>query len=225
MNKIVIKNYQLENVSDLQKMSVVLKNHIIENKLFTPIAGKNYAHVEGWQFAGGLLGLYPKIVKVENLSNENEIKWLAEVEIINSKTKEIISKGFGLSSSKEAKRRGQDEYSVLSMAQTRAIGKAYRNILGWIMKLAGYEPMPAEEAEGVKSTLQKEKTIDDGYVSILAEIGKSKTEKRVKDIYEKLKKSKIYNDLSEEQKQQIEDLVQAKLDQLDLRKNEQNKNK
>jgi hypothetical protein len=219
-NKIIIKNYQLENVSDLQKMSVVLKNHIIENKLFTPIAGKNYAHVEGWQFAGGLLGLYPKVVKVENLSNENEIKWLAEVEIINSKTKEVISKGFGLSSSKEPKRRGQDEYSVLSMAQTRAIGKAYRNILGWIMKLAGYEPTPAEEAEGIKTTLQKEKTIDDGYISILAEIGKSKTEKRVNDIYEKLKKSKMYNELSDEQKQQVEDLVKAKLGQLNLQKNE-----
>ena len=33
------------------------------------------------------------------------------------------------------------------MAQTRAIGKAYRNIIGWVIKLSGYEPTPAEEVK------------------------------------------------------------------------------
>ena len=33
------------------------------------------------------------------------------------------------------------------MAQTRAIGKAYRNILAWIIRAAGYEPTPAEEMD------------------------------------------------------------------------------
>jgi len=31
------------------------------------------------------------------------------------------------------------------MAQTRAIGKAYRNVIGWVIKLAGYEGTPSEE--------------------------------------------------------------------------------
>src|SRR5688572_13498615 len=31
------------------------------------------------------------------------------------------------------------------MAQTRATGKAFRMSIGWIMKLAGYEPTPSEE--------------------------------------------------------------------------------
>ena len=31
------------------------------------------------------------------------------------------------------------------MAQTRAIGKAYRNLIGWVMKMAGYEATPKEE--------------------------------------------------------------------------------
>ena len=33
------------------------------------------------------------------------------------------------------------------MAQTRAISKAYRNILAWIIRAAGYEPTPAEEMD------------------------------------------------------------------------------
>ena len=35
----------------------------------------------------------------------------------------------------------------MSMAQTRAIGKAYRNCLAWIIRAAGYEPTPAEEMD------------------------------------------------------------------------------
>jgi hypothetical protein len=31
------------------------------------------------------------------------------------------------------------------MTQTRAIGKAYRNVIGWVMKTAGHEVTPAEE--------------------------------------------------------------------------------
>ena len=40
---------------------------------------------------------------------------------------------------------------MMSMAQTRALGKAYRMALGWIMKMAGYEATPAEEMPDFKS--------------------------------------------------------------------------
>ena len=39
----------------------------------------------------------------------------------------------------------KDRPSVYSMAQTRALGKAYRMALSWIVKMADYEPTPAEE--------------------------------------------------------------------------------
>jgi hypothetical protein len=35
------------------------------------------------------------------------------------------------------------------MAQTRSIGKAYRNLLAWLMKSAGFEATPAEEMDFV----------------------------------------------------------------------------
>ena len=43
----------------MAKMAGVLKSHVVKHGLYTEIKGKNYAHVEGWQFAGGLMGLYP----------------------------------------------------------------------------------------------------------------------------------------------------------------------
>lgn len=148
--EITIKeNYNISKIKDMTAMSNILKTYVVKNKLYTNIKGKNYAHVEGWQFAGGMMGLFPKVVKVENLSSGNEIKWKAEVEIINAKTGQVATSGFALCSSKEGNKKNFDEYAILSMAQTRAIGKAYRNLVGWVMKLAGYEATPSEEMHKV----------------------------------------------------------------------------
>jgi len=137
-----IKSYAIDKPQEMVKMAILLKNHIIKNKLYTPIAGKSYINVEGWQFAGGLLGVFPQVKEVTQLAPG---KWQAKVELINSKTKEVVGTGFALCSKEEMKKKTFDEYAILSMAQTRAIGKAYRNLLGWVVKMAGYEATPAEE--------------------------------------------------------------------------------
>ena len=38
-------------------------------------------------------------------------------------------------------------FQLKSMAQTRACAKALRNVLAWVVVLAGYTPAPAEEME------------------------------------------------------------------------------
>lgn len=145
----VNRNYSIEKMKDMTSMSTILKKHIVGHKLYTNISGKNYAHVEGWQFAGGLMGTYPRVVAVHNLSSAGEVKWQADVEIVEGKTGKVLSNGFAICSNKENKKKNFDEYAVLSMAQTRAIGKAYRNLIGWVMKLAGYEGTPSEEMKKV----------------------------------------------------------------------------
>lgn len=59
----------------------------------------------------------------------------------------IISTGFATCSNLESKKIGFDEYAVNSMSQTRAIGKGFRNLLGYVMNAAGFEATPAEEME------------------------------------------------------------------------------
>lgn len=138
-------NYDLSKPVQMVSMAQTLKKHVVDQKLYTPILGKNYVQVEGWEFAGGLLGLYPRVSAVENLSTEHEIKWKADVEIVRLADKEVVGRGFAVCSNKESKKKSFDEYAILSMAQTRAIGKSYRNIIGWVMKMAGYEATPSEE--------------------------------------------------------------------------------
>jgi hypothetical protein len=207
----ITKTYELNEPSQVIEMARVLKEYIVENELYVPITGKNYVMVEGWCVAGFLIGLFPRVVKVENISPETggEKKWLAEVEIVEKKTGNIVSRGFGICSNKEMKRSMNDEYAILSMAQTRAIGKAYRNVIGWVMKLAGYEATPKEEMESVgsipKTPAQEKK---DSYEKILSIVAKTDDPERLKEIVDKLGKSSL---LTDEQKSQIIRLINAKI--------------
>jgi hypothetical protein len=137
--------YEITNQYQMAKMASVLREHIVKNNLSVKIIGKDYAMVEGWQFAGGLTGLFPVIIDTIELSKGNEIKWKSICHIIRIKDDKQVARGDALCSNKESKKASFDEYAILSMAQTRSIGKAYRNLLGWVMKLAGYEATPAEE--------------------------------------------------------------------------------
>jgi len=56
--------------------------------------------------------------------------------------------GFASCSNIELAKTSFDEFAVMSMAQTRAIGRSFKNVLGFIMKSAGYQPTPSEEMDG-----------------------------------------------------------------------------
>lgn len=65
-------------------------------------------------------------------------------------TDKVVSTGYGSCSNMEPSKWKWEEYAVESMAQTRAIGKAYRNLLGYLMNIAGFEDTPAEEMDEIK---------------------------------------------------------------------------
>lgn len=71
---------------------------------------------------------------------------------------EIVGQGFALCTNAEEIKVTFDEYAVLSMAQTRAIAKAFRNTIGFIMTAAGFDATPAEE---MSEKYTKEKGVSD----------------------------------------------------------------
>src|SRR3989304_5372285 len=73
----VKESYSITNPKQMVAMAKVLKDYIIKNNLSVKIVNRDYVMVEGWQFAGGLLGSFPRIASVENLSTAQEVKWQA----------------------------------------------------------------------------------------------------------------------------------------------------
>lgn len=162
-------SYQLINKDSLLTLSNELALLIKEKGLSSNIQGKQFVNVEGWGYAGAAIGLIPIITSVENLTTENEIKYLAVCEVRNIATGQTVSVGHALCSNKERSKRSFDEYAILSMAQTRAEGKAYRLLLGWLMKAAGFEATPAEEmdfAKDIPPYIKKHKKDEDIKIAI-----------------------------------------------------------
>lgn len=162
--------YGIGNPEQLVALAREVNKYVNTNQLSQDIQGKQYVLVEGWQFAGSLLGLVGKIVSYENKSSYEPVEYeITKKEWVNRqpvytkvphKTKEYkyfaeaafydrqgveVSKAYAMCSNEEAKKNTFDEYAIFSMAQTRALGKAARMSFAFLIKAAGYEPTPAEE--------------------------------------------------------------------------------
>lgn len=155
--QITSPSYELINKDSMLKLSTELSKLIKEKGLSSNIQGKQFVNVEGWQFAGASLGLMPIITSTQDLSNETAIKYMATCEVRNITTGQLVATGIALCSNAEKTKRFFDEYAILSMAQTRAIGKAYRNLLAWLMKAAGFEATPAEEMDFARDEVPAKK--------------------------------------------------------------------
>ena len=153
--------FDLINSDSMLNLSKDLAKLIKEKGLSSNIQGKQFVNVEGWQFAGASLGLMPIITETTDLTRRGtepgqvEIKYMAKCEVRNINTGQLVATGVAICSNFEQSKKRFDEYAILSMAQTRAIGKAYRNLLAWLMKAAGFEATPAEEMDFAVDTPKK----------------------------------------------------------------------
>ncbi|MDU0371432.1 hypothetical protein ACFPAF_13575 [Hymenobacter endophyticus] len=147
VRKTKVESYDISRSDETLHLATDLAKFIKDNKLSTTVQGKEFVNVEGWQYAGSRLGIVPIVDHVINVSNEQEIKYQAKVTLFDMRSGHTVGAGFAICSNKEQGKKFYQEFAIMSMAQTRAIGKAYRNILAWIIRAAGYEPTPAEEME------------------------------------------------------------------------------
>ena len=167
---------ELTKPNEALQVASTLQTFVTKRKLTANIQGKNYPLVEAWQFAGSQLGLIPVVREVKNLSTDTELKYEAMVEVIRLTDSVVLSRGYAVCSNKENSKRRFDEYAIASMAQTRAVGKAYRNILAWLMKAAGFEATPAEEMDFIKDEVGDNKRDE-----LLALLETSSYEGKVRD--------------------------------------------
>ena len=215
-------SYELINKDSMLKLSTELSQLIKEKGLSSNIQGKQFVNVEGWQFAGASLGLMPIITSTQDLSNETAIKYMATCEVRNITTGQLVATGIALCSNAEKTKRYFDEYAILSMAQTRAIGKAYRNLLAWLMKAAGFEATPAEEMDFAKeeTPTKKPKVVEVVAEEIPVEVDRDAIIKdihaaaRMKDLTDIFFSNKEYI----EKDQQLMKLMTAKKESLTTKK-------
>ena len=111
-----------------------------------------YVTVEGWEVLGTFLGIVPVTTIIDEMKNDKgrTIGYVARATLYQNpiiQNDEIVGGTVIARAEAQADKSGfqKDLFAIASMAQTRALGKAYRMGLSWIMKMAGFEPTFAED--------------------------------------------------------------------------------
>jgi len=111
-----------------------------------------YVTVEGWEVLGTFLGIVPVTTIIDEIKNDKDriVGYRARATLYQNpiiENDEIVGGTVIARAEATADRSGfqKDLFAIASMAQTRALGKAYRMGLSWIMKMAGFEGTPAED--------------------------------------------------------------------------------
>ena len=117
-----------------------------------------YVTVEGWEVLGTFLGIVPVTTIIEDIKNDKDriIGYKARATLYQNpiiENDEIVGGTVIARAEAQADRSGfqKDLFAIASMAQTRALGKAYRMGLSWIMKMAGFEGTFAEDMPKYRS--------------------------------------------------------------------------
>jgi hypothetical protein len=109
--------------------------------------GEQYLEFEDWQTVGRFYGVTAKVTSTSFIDYGNAQGFEARAVAIRQDGQEV-SAAEAMCLNDEANWKSKPLFQLRSMAQTRACAKSLRNVLAWVVVLAGYKPTPAEEMTG-----------------------------------------------------------------------------
>lgn len=117
-----------------------LKDVLAHQGMIQRIQGRDHVRVEGWTTLGAMLGVTPVCVWTRPVDKG----WEARVEA-RTLDGRIIGAAEAECLRAESTWKSRADYTIRSMAQTRATSKALGSVLRFVVTLAGYSGTPAEE--------------------------------------------------------------------------------
>lgn len=113
--------------------------------------GETYLENEDWLTVARFYGITSRI-RSTKFVNYGDLDYVvrgfeATAEAYLVERGEVISTAESMCLSDEAHWKNKPLFQLRSMAQTRASSRVLRQVLGWVVVLAGYKPTPAEELQ------------------------------------------------------------------------------
>ncbi len=135
------------------KLAAQALKAVVDNKPKKVIInGEQYLEFEDWQTLGRFYGITAGTVETTEIIRDGKlVGFSAKAEALQGLYRQ---KRVRISSAEASCLRSErnwidkPEFQLKSMAQTRASAKVLRNVLAWVVVLAGYRPTPAEEITG-----------------------------------------------------------------------------
>ena len=227
-----------------KKASQALVSVISAKQKKVIIGGEQYLEFEDWQTLGRFYGITVGVERTNEIRRDG-LLFGYEAKAVVYQNGVVISGAEAMCCRDEEKwgsrakyewRDGQrvkvgeelvPEFQLRSMAQTRASAKALRNVLAWVVVMAGYKATPAEEMDGVQVAPAQERQSTGGGYSGGGYAPKQASEKQVNFVkslvrelghddawFENDVHKKPYNTLTSSQASKYIEVFQAKIKSL-----------
>jgi len=162
-------------LAEAQKAAKALTTVLKGKKKPVIINGEQYLEFEDWQTVGKFYGITVKVLNT-NFIQYGDVRGFEARAVVLTRDGQEISAAEAMCLNDEDKwstrtkhewkdnkrvKTGEEPvplFQLRSMAQTRACAKALRNVLAWVVVLAGYKAMPAEEITGHEFSEREKKT-------------------------------------------------------------------
>jgi len=141
-------------VKEAGEKAQVLAEVVESCNLYATISGRKYLTVEAWQTIGVGYGITARIEWTRELEGGG---WEARAVAVDASNVERSAAECEAGRQDDNPWDSRPAYQQRSMAQTRAISKALRSCLSWVVVLAGYAPTPAEEMPREADMIQQPK--------------------------------------------------------------------
>lgn len=112
--------------------------------LTVPISGRKYVLLEGWTLLGSMVGVFAEVEWSRPIPDGEG--WEARA-VARTLSGRVVGAAEALCSRSEDRWRNRPDHQLRSMAQTRAVSKALRLPLGFIVEMGGYSATPADEMD------------------------------------------------------------------------------
>lgn len=139
-------------LAEAQRAAKALSDVVSKKKKPIIMQGEQYLEFEDWQTVGKFYGITAKVISTEYIEYGDAKGFQARAAAIRTTDGMEISAAEAMCLNDEANWKGKPLFQLRSMAQTRACAKALRNVLAWVVVLAGYRPTPAEEIQDMAQT-------------------------------------------------------------------------
>jgi len=131
-------------IADAEKMATALYRVVEQQHLYMDISGKKYLQLEAWQLLGKFCNVHGVVESVSPVEYFGSKGFEARA-AVKDNAGTVLAVAEAVCMDDETNWEGKPLYQLKSMAQTRALSKAYRSCLSFIVSIAGYSPTPLEE--------------------------------------------------------------------------------
>lgn len=135
-------------LAEAQKAAKALADVVSKKKKPVIMNGEQYLEFEDWQTVGRFYGVTAKVVSTQFIEYGSVQGFEARAVAVRADGMEL-SGAEAMCLNDEPNWQKKPLFQLRSMAQTRACAKSLRNVLAWVVVLAGYKATPAEEMQGV----------------------------------------------------------------------------